>query len=167
MTHPGTRRGRRGPGLSALLVVALIVVPLAEIAVILAVGRAIGGWPTVGLLLAESLLGAWLMKREGRTAWRALTEALRTGRMPAKELTDGALLLIGGTLLLTPGFLTDLVGFFLVAPPTRPAARRLLQGAVERRLLAGVGWGGPFGPGPGRGPGPGAGGPDVIRGETR
>ncbi|QQS00549.1 MAG: FxsA family protein [Austwickia sp.] len=170
----GGGRRRRGPGLSALLVVALIVVPLAEIAVIFAVGRAIGGWPTFGLLLAESLLGAWLVKREGRTAWRALTDALRTGRMPARELADGALLLVGGTLLLTPGFLTDLAGFFFVAPPTRPVARRLLQGAVERRLLAGTGGGGPFGGGSGGpfggggyGGGSGQGGPDVIPGEVR
>lgn len=153
------------------MVLALIVVPLAEIAIILAVGRAIGGWPTVALLLLESLLGAWLMKREGRTAWRALTEALRTGRMPARELTDAALILVGGTLLLTPGFLTDVAGFFVIAPPTRPVARRLLQGAVERRLLAGVGWGagpgfrpaGPFGSGGGRKPDE----PDVIPGEIR
>lgn len=150
-------RRRRRPGLVPLMVVALIVVPLAEIGVILAVGRAIGGWPTVGLLLLESLLGAWLMKREGRTAWRALTDALHTGRMPARELVDGALILIGGTLLLTPGFLTDIAGFFCVAPPTRPVARRLLQGTVERRLLAGAAW--PRG-------GSGGGG-DVVQGEVR
>lgn len=181
---PGARARRRGPGWPVLLVLTFIVVPLAEIAAILAVGRTIGGWPTVGLLLIVSLVGAWLMKREGRTAWRALTEALRTGRMPAREIVDGALILIGGTLMLTPGFLTDIAGLLLIAPPTRPAARRLLQGAVERRLLAGAGFGGgpPFGGGPfGGGPsgaGPSSGpfgggpdrpgdGPDVIPGEVR
>lgn len=165
MTGSTTRRGQaaRRPGIPTLLVVLLIVTPLAEIGLILAMGRTIGGWPTFFLLLAESLFGAWLMKREGRTAWRALAQALRTGRMPARELTDGALILIGGALLLTPGFLTDIVGFFAVAPPTRPFARRLLQRTVERQLLAGGPW--PSGA-PGRGgrrPGPDG---DVIEGEV-
>lgn len=155
----GAPRGRRWPSRSAVLVLLLIVTPLAEIALILAVGRAIGGWPTFLLLLVESLFGAWLMKREGRTAWAALLEALRTGRMPARELTDGALILVGGALLLTPGFLTDAAGFLVVAPPTRPYARRLLQRAVERRLLA-------QGPWPGAGGTAGGRGPDVVEGEV-
>lgn len=183
MTLPPPRRSRprrRGPGLAAL-VVALFVLLLAELAVLLAVARAIGGWPTVGLLVLETLFGAWLIKREGRTAWRALIKALRTGRMPARELADGALILFGGMLLLIPGFLTDLAGLFVVAPLTRPAARTMLARAVDRRLLAG-GWRhGPFaagrslGGGPrvgGSGPEPPAGGPrpegpDVIPGEIR
>jgi UPF0716 protein FxsA len=116
------------------LALALLVVPLAELFLILEVGRLIGGWPTVLLLLAESALGAWLLRREGPAAWRRLQEALRRGRLPSAELTDAALVLVGGTLLLTPGFLTDVVGFFCVLPPTRPLARRLLLSALRRRV---------------------------------
>ena len=113
---------------------ALLVVPVAEIAVIVAVGKVIGGWQTLALLLLESALGAYLVKHEGRRAWRALTGALSSGQMPGRELADAALVLIGGALLLTPGFLTDLVGFFFILPFTRPITRRWLQGVVERRL---------------------------------
>ncbi len=120
------------------MLVALLVVPTLEIAVIVAVGREIGALPTLLLLVVESALGAWIVRREGARAWRALSTALTSGRMPADELSDAALVLVGGTLLLTPGFLTDVVGFFFVLPFTRPFARRLLTRAVERRLLGAV-----------------------------
>jgi UPF0716 protein FxsA len=129
-----TPQRRRRPRWVWLVFVALLVVPICEIAVIIAVGKAIGGWQTVALLLFESALGAYLVKREGRRSWQALREALNTGRMPGREIADAALVLIGGTLLLTPGFLTDIVGFFFILPITRPITRRWLQGAVERRL---------------------------------
>ena len=152
---------RRGPGRrprwGLILVVALIVVPTAEIAAIVAVGRLIGTWPTVALLLVESLFGAWIVRREGAQAWRALRQALRTGRMPSRELADAALILVGGTLLLTPGFLTDLAGFVFVIPVTRPLARAVLEAAVARRLF------GSSAPPRGRGPGEG---PGVIQGEV-
>jgi UPF0716 protein FxsA len=130
--------------------VAFLLVPLAEIAVIIAVGRTIGGWQTFFLLLVESALGAWLVRREGARAWRALAQALQTGRLPSREIADAALVLVGGTLLLTPGFLTDVVGFFAILPPTRPIARRALEVVVTRRLLREY-WRGP--PGPRDGPG--------------
>jgi len=134
MTRAG---GRRRNGLTAALVLALLVVPTLEIAIIIAVGRAIGGWPTLALLVVESALGAWLVRREGSRAWRALQQALSSGRMPAGELSDAALVLVGGTLLLTPGFLTDVVGFIFVLPMTRPLARRALTRVLERRLRPG------------------------------
>jgi UPF0716 protein FxsA len=149
----------------------LLVVPILEIATIIAVGRVIGGWQTLLLLLLESALGAWLVRREGARTWAALVEALNTGRMPSRQLADAALVLVGGTLLLTPGFLTDIVGFFLILPLTRPLARRALEVVVARRLLGGFfgPGGGPGGPGGGRG-GPGGpggdGGPDIIEGEV-
>ena len=134
-----TRRGRRRPHWGWYVFVALLVVPVAEIAVIVAVGKVIGGWQTIALLLVESALGAYLVKREGLRSWRSLRVALNTGRMPGRELADAALVLIGGTLLLTPGFLTDIVGFFFVLPFTRPITRRWLQRVVERRLTHGSG----------------------------
>jgi len=114
-------------------------VPVAEIAVIVAVGKVIGGWQTLALLLAESALGAYLVKREGSRTWRSLRLARNSGKMPGRELADAMLVLIGGTLLLTPGFLTDIVGFFFILPFTRPITRRWLQRVVERRLVGGSG----------------------------
>jgi UPF0716 protein FxsA len=117
----------------------LLVVPVAEIALIVAVGSVIGGWQTLALLLAESALGAYLVKHEGRRSWQALVSALNTGQMPGRELADAMLVLIGGALLLTPGFLTDIAGFFLILPFTRPITRRWLQRVVERRLVGRAG----------------------------
>jgi UPF0716 protein FxsA len=118
-----------------LLALAFLVVPLVEIYLIIQVGQAIGAAWTIALLVADSLLGAWLVRFEGRRAWAALQQALRSGRMPSRELADAALILVGGTLLLTPGFVTDVVGFLLLVPLTRPLARRLLGWFVTRRLL--------------------------------
>jgi UPF0716 protein FxsA len=122
-----------------LLVVAFVVVPLLEIFVLIQVGQVIGPWWTILLLIADSILGTWLIRREGGRAWTALRTALNGGQMPAKELADGALILIGGTLMLSPGFVTDLFGIVLILPFTRPFARRALTGVVTRRLMgAGV-----------------------------
>lgn len=119
--------------MGALLVVLFLVVPVVEIYVIVQVGQVIGAVPTVLLLLFESLLGAWIVKREGRRAWLALRTAVTTGRLPSRQLADAGLVLVGGTLLLTPGFVTDVVGFFFVLPVTRPLARRALAWYVRRR----------------------------------
>jgi UPF0716 protein FxsA len=146
---------RRRTALGWALVLAFIVVPLVEIYVLIQVGQAIGPWWTILILVADSILGTWLIRREGGRAWRALQTALSSGRMPARELADGALILIGGTLMLAPGFVTDAVGILLILPFTRPVARRLLTTVVARRLVVV--------PPPGRGPG--AGGP-VVPGEV-
>ena len=128
----GTGRLRRR--FTLLLLLALLVVPTLEIAIIIGVGQLIGGWPTLALLVLESALGAVLVRREGARAWRELARALSSRRMPAGELSDAALVLVGGTLLLTPGFLTDLVGFFFVLPFTRPLARRALLRVIQRQV---------------------------------
>jgi UPF0716 protein FxsA len=126
---------RRRSALGWAMVVAFVVVPLAEIFVLIQVGQVIGPWWTILILIADSVLGAWLIRREGGRAWRALQEALASGRMPARQLADGALILIGGTLMLTPGFVTDVLGIVLILPFTRPVARRLLSSVVARRLV--------------------------------
>jgi len=161
---------RRRSGLVWLLFALFIVVPLVEIYVIIQVGQAIGPWWTILLLVLDSILGSWLIKREGSRAFGALREALNSGRMPAKELADGALILIGGTLMLAPGFVTDGFGILMILPVTRPFFRRALTRVVATRLVVlGGPLGGPgaTGPGPGdaRRPGPGPDGP-VIRGEV-
>jgi UPF0716 protein FxsA len=118
-----------------LLFVSFVVMPLVEIYVLIQVGQVIGAWPTVLLLVLDSMLGAWIVRHEGARAWRALNEALASGRMPATEIADGALILVGGALMLTPGFVTDVLGALVVLPFTRPIARRLLAQVVSRRLL--------------------------------
>jgi UPF0716 protein FxsA len=126
---------RRSRWTRLVLVALFIGVPLIEIWVLIQVGQVIGPWWTILLLVADSLLGTWLIRREGGKAWRDLREAIETGRMPARELADGALILVGGTLMLAPGFVTDALGIWLILPVTRPLARRLLTRVVGRRLL--------------------------------
>jgi UPF0716 protein FxsA len=117
-----------------ILVLAFIVVPLAELAVIIAVGNVLGLLPTLVLLLAISVTGAWLAKREGLAAWRRFQLAVAEGRVPTEEVADGAMVLLAGALLLTPGFLTDVVGLLLLLPPTRAMLRRLVPRLAARRL---------------------------------
>jgi UPF0716 protein FxsA len=158
---------RRRSGLGWLLVALFIAVPLVEIYVIIQVGQAIGAWWTILLLVIDSILGSWLIRHEGSRAWRALSEALDSGRMPAKELADGALILIGGTLMLAPGFVTDAFGVLMILPVTRPLFRRLLTRVVARRLVVFGPPGSPHfsGGGDAQRPGPDPEGP-VIRGEV-
>jgi UPF0716 protein FxsA len=111
-----------------------VVVPLVEIYLLIQLGQVVGPWWTILILLADGILGSWLVKLEGARAWRALSEALGSGRMPSRELADGALILVGGTLLVTPGFISDVVGLFCILPLTRPLARRVLSRVIARRL---------------------------------
>lgn len=111
----------------ALLFVLFVVVPLVELVVIQQVAAAITWGPTLVLLVVDSLLGAWLVRREGSRAWRAVREALQQGRLPGDEIVQGALVLGGGALLLTPGFVTDVVGLALVLPLSRAVVSRTLR----------------------------------------
>jgi len=132
-----------------LLILLFIVVPIAELYVIIQVGQLIGVVPTLILLLADAVLGSLLLRHEGRSAWRRFNEALATRRFPGREVADGALIIVGGTLLLTPGFITDIFGLFLLLPPTRAISRRLLKRlTIGRFAVVGVSSGGfgPFGP---------------------
>jgi len=114
-----------------LLILLFIVVPVAEIYVIIQVGEAIGALWTIALLVADSILGSMLMRSQGRSAWRRFNQAIAAGRPPAREAFDGALVIVGGAFLLAPGFITDVLGASLLAPPTRALWRRV----VVRRVL--------------------------------
>jgi UPF0716 protein FxsA len=116
------------------LVALFIVVPLAELYVILKVGDAIGVLPTIALLAADSLLGSMLLRSQGRTVWRRFNETMAVGRVPHRELLDGVLVIFGGAFLITPGFLTDIVGLLLLLPPTRSVIRRLVVRRLGRRI---------------------------------
>jgi UPF0716 protein FxsA len=117
----------------ALLVLLFIVMPIVEIYVIIQVGQAIGALWTILLLIADSLIGARLLSWQGRDAWRRFQEALAAGKMPHNEIFDGVMIVVGGTLLLTPGFITDVFGLFLLLPPTRSLLRRFLMRSISRR----------------------------------
>lgn len=119
-----------------LLVALFVVVPIVELYLLLQVGQAIGVLPTIGLLIADSVLGSVLLRTQGRSAWRRLRETIAAGRMPAREVVDGALIVFGGALLLTPGFLSDVLGLVLLVPPTRAIVRRVLVARFAGRMVA-------------------------------
>jgi UPF0716 protein FxsA len=118
-----------------LLILLFIVVPLVELYVILQVGQAIGVLPTIGLLVADSVLGSMLLRSQGRAAWHRFNDAIAAGRPPAREVLDGGLIIFGGALLLTPGFVTDVLGLGLLLPPTRAVVRRMLIRALTRGVF--------------------------------
>ena len=117
------------------LVLLFIVVPIAELAVLIQVGQEIGVAWTVAILIADAILGSILMRAQGRAAWRRFNEAMQAGRVPAREVLDGALVMFGGLLMLTPGFITDILGFLLLIPPTRAVARAVLAKRLMERMV--------------------------------
>src|SRR3954452_3282084 len=119
-----------------LLVIVFIVVPIAELYVLIQIGQAIGVLPTIALLILDSVLGAALMRAQGRAAWMRFNAALAEGRVPGREVMDGALVIFGGALLLTPGFLSDVLGLILLLPPTRAVVRKLLAARYGSRIMA-------------------------------
>src|SRR3954469_270013 len=110
----------------AVLVVLFIIIPIAELYGIYKVGDLIGWAPTLALLVIDSLLGAWLLRSQGRTVWQRFQATMQAGRMPHREVFDGVLVIFGGAFLITPGFLTDILGVLLLIPPTRALFRRFL-----------------------------------------
>ena len=119
----------------ALLVIAFIVVPIIELAAIIWVGTQIGVVPTIAILIIDSIVGSLLLRHQGRATWRRFNAALQERRAPTKEVVDGALVIFGGALLLTPGFVTDILGLFLLLPPTRAFVRGALMGWFGRRFI--------------------------------
>ncbi len=116
----------------AVLFVVFLVVPIVELAVIIQVGHVIGTWNTIALLLIVSFGGAWLVKRQGITVARRFRQQMEAGPVPGRELADGVLILFAGALLLTPGFVTDILGVLLLLPPVRSVVR---TGAMHRVAL--------------------------------
>jgi len=119
-----------------VLVILFIVVPIAELYVLWQIGSAIGILPTIALLILDSVLGAALMRSQGRAAWMRFNRALAEGRVPGREVLDGALVIFGGALLLTPGFLSDILGLILLLPPTRALVRRVIVARFGGLLVA-------------------------------
>lgn len=113
----------------------MILWPVAEVYVAIKVAEAIGVVLTVLLLIAGWPLGSWALRSQGRAAWRRLSYAVAEGRSPGREVLDGALVVIGGILLLIPGFITDAVGICLLLPPTRSLWRRPLARNLQSRVV--------------------------------
>lgn len=116
------------------LLLLFVLVPVVELILLVQLGRVVGLWPTVGLVLLTGFVGAGLARAEGLRVLAAFQGQLASGRLPGQALFDGISVLVGGALLLTPGVLTDLVGFALLFPPSR----RWLQRLVRRRLERGI-----------------------------
>ncbi|PEN15129.1 hypothetical protein CRI94_02235 [Longibacter salinarum] len=118
----------------ARLVVLFLVTPAVELALLLKVGQLIGFWETVGIIVATGIAGSFLAKREGVSAWQRLNRSLARGGLPGKELLDGVIILIAGALLITPGVLTDIVGFMGLLPPSRALIRKLIMKRVQKKM---------------------------------
>ena len=120
-----------------VLAVLFLVIPFLELAVIITVASQVGVLETIALLIIVSVAGAWLCKREGVGVLRRIRDSLDRGELPHRELVDGALILLAGALLLTPGFLSDCVGILLLLPPTRAIARTIVLQFLGRFTVAG------------------------------
>ena len=118
-----------------MLPVLFVVIPAAELALLVYLSGVIG-WPiAIGIVVVTGLIGAYLVKQQGMNAWRAIGDAFQQGKLPAGELADGALVLVGGAFLLTPGLVTDVVGFSLMAPPVRKVVRQQISSYVQKRAI--------------------------------
>ena len=115
----------------------IIVIPTADIALLIFTGKIIGVWPTILLILLTGVIGAYLAKREGLQTIRKAQEQLRHGQLPGEALLDGICILIGGTLLITPGFITDITGFLMLFPPTRRVFKFFMIKALRKRIESG------------------------------
>lgn len=158
-----------------LLIAILIGLPILEVWILVRVADQIGVWPTLTTLVIHAVGGGLLMHHEGRRAWQALTNAYTTGKVPTGHLADAALILLGGTLLMMPGYLTDVIGFLFLFRWTRPFARKMIAFFITRRKKGDPAprrWSGlgdayskPLHP-PGNGPPKRAGEPNIIPGEV-
>lgn len=119
------------------LILLFLLTPAVELGLLIQVDKLIGFWPTVGLILATGVAGSYLARREGVSTWRRLNERLRAGDLPGTELVDGVIILVAGALLITPGVLTDFLGFLGLLPPTRAFIRRLLIRRLQHKVEQG------------------------------
>ena len=119
------------------ILAAFLIVPVVELWGILQMGEWIGGWNTFLIILAMSALGAYFARSQGRKVWQDAQKQLQSGQMPGRALIDGIIVLVGGMLLLTPGFFSDLFGIILLLPITRPFFRHMVLQWLEKRMRNG------------------------------
>jgi len=114
-----------------LLFIAFVIVPIVEIALLITLGNAVGFWPTFALVVATAFLGSWLVSLQGRATYDQVRSQLNNGQIPGSAMAHGAMILVAGAFLLTPGLLTDAVGFLLLVPAVREMIRK---GVVNRYI---------------------------------
>lgn len=119
------------------LLALFLITPVVELALLIRLGEWIGFWPTIGIIIVTGLTGTFLAKREGLSVWKRFNERLSAGGLPGRELLDGVIILIAGALLITPGVLSDLVGFVGLIPVTRGFVRRYLNTRIQRAVERG------------------------------
>jgi UPF0716 protein FxsA len=116
------------------LLLLFIIVPVAELYLFLTLGEELGVKNTIAIIIITAILGAALTKSQGRRAMRKFQQATAEGRMPAKEALEGLMILLAGAVLITPGFLTDTVGFLLLVPPVRTAVAGFLGKRLKGKI---------------------------------
>ncbi|MFQ6673993.1 MAG: FxsA family protein [Fidelibacterota bacterium] len=119
------------------LLLIFIGLPFVEMMILIKLGQTIGFWPTMLLVIATGVVGAALAKTQGLRTWYQIQRELEMGKLPAGKLVDGLLILVGGIVLLTPGLLTDLLGFILLIPTTRNVFKQWLQGKLAEMAREG------------------------------
>ncbi len=145
------------------LLLLFIIVPMVEIYFLIKVGSIIGAFPTILIVIGTAILGSWLLRQQGMATMMRYQQNLQQGKLPAQEMMEGVALVIGGILLLTPGFFTDIVGFLCLIPVTRVGIVRWVMSKVKFQTLGGMGGASGMGGGAGFGgfqQGPGRGGDD-------
>lgn len=131
------RRPHGSPMLGRLILL-FLATPAVELALLIQVDRLIGFWATVGVIIATGLVGSHLARREGLSTWRRLNDRLRRGDLPGTELADGVIILVSGALLITPGILTDILGFLGLLPLTRARLRKWVMRWFQRKMEQGT-----------------------------
>ncbi len=120
------------------LILLFLLTPAVELALLIQVDQVIGFWATVGLILVTGIVGSHLARREGVSTWRRLNDRLQAGDLPGTELADGIIILVAGALLITPGILTDVIGFLGLLPFTRAYLRRFVMRWFQRKMEQGT-----------------------------
>lgn len=123
--------------MSFRLLLLFVIVPVVELALLIEIGKDLGFWPTLGLILFTGVLGSSLTKRQGMAIWQQFNSKMQSGQLPGSELVDGLIVLVSGALLLTPGILTDFVGFLGLIPLTRAQIRKYVQKRLKHGQSSG------------------------------
>lgn len=116
------------------LLILFILVPIVELALLIEIGKAIGTWPTIGIIVITGIIGSYLLKWQGVSTWRRFHQSLSRGGFPGDVILEGVLILIGGAFLLTPGVVTDALGFILLIPPGRRLVLKAVKAYLKRKF---------------------------------
>ncbi|RKZ29711.1 membrane protein FxsA [bacterium] len=116
------------------LILLFVLVPIGELALLIEIGRYIGVWPTIGIVVVTGIIGSFLLKQQGLSTWRRFQNDLSRGGFPGNIILEGVLLLVGGAFLLTPGVVTDALGFILLIPPSRKLVLKGLKAYLKRKF---------------------------------